>query len=102
MVKTLQECKDLAAQNHGYADFYQIGMTNLEPSERTEIELRILNEAAKMYESQFTLPIELIEAKQLDILKKLNSVALCLTVHPDNEENSEFEDRITDLEEIIE
>jgi len=36
-----------------------------------------------------------------DIIKKLNSIKLCLSAHPDNEPNSEFEDRIDTLEEII-
>ena len=36
-----------------------------------------------------------------DILRKLNSVRLCLIAHPDNEKHSEFEDRIDDLNEII-
>ena len=35
------------------------------------------------------------------IIKKLESLKLNLSVHPENEPNSEFEDRITDLEEII-
>lgn len=34
------------------------------------------------------------------ILSKLRSVELCLSAHPDNEENSEFADRISDLEEL--
>ncbi len=36
-----------------------------------------------------------------DTIKKLNSVLLCLQAHPDNEPDSEFADRISDLEEII-
>lgn len=32
---------------------------------------------------------------------KLNSVLLCLLAHPDNEPDSEFLDRISDLQEII-
>lgn len=35
-----------------------------------------------------------------EILEKINSVKLLLSVHPDNEEDSEFSDRISDLEEI--
>lgn len=35
-------------------------------------------------------------------LQKLKSVLLCLQAHPDNEPDSEFADRISDLEEIIE
>ena len=34
------------------------------------------------------------------ILEKIKSVKLCLMAHPDNEQDSEFEDRISDLEEI--
>lgn len=34
-------------------------------------------------------------------INKLNSVILCLQAHPDNEKDSEFEDRISDLEEIV-
>ena len=34
------------------------------------------------------------------ILEKIKSVKLCLMAHPDNEVDSEFEDRISDLEEI--
>ncbi len=33
-----------------------------------------------------------------NILSKLRSVELCLSAHPDNEEHSEFADRISDLE----
>jgi len=35
-----------------------------------------------------------------DFLKKIKSVKLCLMAHPDNQVNSEFADRISDLEEI--
>ena len=34
------------------------------------------------------------------ILSKLKSVELCLSAHPDNEEHSEFADRISDLQEL--
>jgi hypothetical protein len=34
------------------------------------------------------------------ILSKLRSVELCLSAHPDNEEHSEFADRISDLQEL--
>lgn len=34
-------------------------------------------------------------------LQKLKSIRLCLSVHPDNEAGSEFEDRIDDLDEMI-
>lgn len=34
------------------------------------------------------------------ILKKINSVKLCMMAHPDNEPFSEFEDRLCDLEDI--
>lgn len=34
-------------------------------------------------------------------LQKLNSIRLCLSAHPDNEPNSEFADRISDLDELI-
>lgn len=34
------------------------------------------------------------------ILSKLRSVELCLLAHPDNEEHSEFADRISDLQEL--
>lgn len=37
-------------------------------------------------------------SKQL--LKKIESIKLCLLAHPDNKENSEFSDRISDLEEL--
>lgn len=36
-----------------------------------------------------------------DIRKTLRSVFLCLSAHPDNEPDSEFADRIEDLEYII-
>jgi hypothetical protein len=42
------------------------------------------------------------EMKKEQILTKLNSVLLCMSAHPDNEPDSEFADRISDLEEIIE
>lgn len=35
-----------------------------------------------------------------ELLQKIKSIKLCLMAHPDNEENSEFADRISDLEEI--
>ena len=35
-----------------------------------------------------------------EILRKLRSVELCMTAHPDYEKGSEFEDRIIDLQEI--
>lgn len=35
-----------------------------------------------------------------ELLKKIKSIKLCLMAHPDNEEHSEFADRISDLEEI--
>jgi copper chaperone CopZ len=35
-----------------------------------------------------------------EILRKLRSVELCMTAHPDYEKGSEFEDRIVDLQEI--
>jgi len=35
-----------------------------------------------------------------EILQKIKSVLLCLSAHPDNEQGSEFEDRIEDLIEI--
>lgn len=38
----------------------------------------------------------------IEMLQKIRSVLLCLIAHPDNEENSEFQDRISDLEEIEE
>ena len=34
-------------------------------------------------------------------IQKLQSVLLCLQAHPDNEKDSEFADRIDDLEKII-
>lgn len=39
--------------------------------------------------------------KKKQLLKKLKSIKLMLEVHPHNEPNSEFEDRILDLDEII-
>jgi hypothetical protein len=35
-----------------------------------------------------------------EILQKLRSIELCLTAHPDNEPDSEFADRISDLQEL--
>lgn len=35
-----------------------------------------------------------------ELLKKIKSIKLCLIAHPDNEQDSEFADRISDLEEI--
>jgi hypothetical protein len=37
-----------------------------------------------------------------DIKSKLNSVLLCLMAHPENEPHSEFADRISDIQEILE
>jgi len=36
----------------------------------------------------------------MNTLNKIKSVKLCLIAHPDNEIDSEFADRISDLEEI--
>ena len=36
----------------------------------------------------------------MELLDKIKSVKLCLMAHPDNEKDSEFEDRISDLEYI--
>ena len=41
-------------------------------------------------------------AENYKILRKLRSIRLCMMVHPDNEEDSEFADRIEDLNELIE
>jgi len=35
-----------------------------------------------------------------EVLKKIKSIKLCLMAHPNNEVDSEFADRISDLEEI--
>jgi hypothetical protein len=35
-----------------------------------------------------------------DLIKKIFSVKQCLMAHPDNEQNSEFEDRISDLQDV--
>lgn len=35
-----------------------------------------------------------------EVLEKIRSIKLCLMAHPDNEDYSEFADRISDLEEI--
>jgi len=37
---------------------------------------------------------------QDEILRKIKSVKLCMMAHPDYEKDSEFEDRILDLQEI--
>ena len=52
-MKTLEECKHDAAVRHGYADYYQIQMTDDEPWDRNEIELDILKEASQDFENQF-------------------------------------------------
>lgn len=39
--------------------------------------------------------------KTSNTLSKLKSLRLCLSVHPDNEPHSEFEDRLEDLNELI-
>lgn len=41
-------------------------------------------------------------AENYKILRKLRSIRLCMMAHPDNEEDSEFADRIDDLNELIE
>lgn len=43
---------------------------------------------------------QLINIKMSTLLEKIKSVKLCLMAHPDNEQDSEFADRISDLEEI--
>lgn len=35
-----------------------------------------------------------------EIIEKLIRIKMCIMVHPDNTEDSEFEDRIIDLEDI--
>lgn len=40
--------------------------------------------------------------EKLKKLRKLNSVLLCLMAHPDNEPDSEFADRVSDIEQLIE
>ena len=40
--------------------------------------------------------------RKKEILKSLQGIKLCLMAHPDNEENSEFEIRINQIEEIEE
>lgn len=42
------------------------------------------------------------KSENRQIMQKLRSVRLCLMVHPDNESDSEFADRIEDLDELIE
>ena len=42
------------------------------------------------------------KSENRQILQKLRSLRLCLIAHPDNEEDSEFADRIEDLNELIE
>lgn len=38
---------------------------------------------------------------RISFIAKLRSLKLCLEAHPDNEPYSEFEDRISDCEEMI-
>lgn len=42
------------------------------------------------------------KAENRQIMQKLRSIRLCMMAHPDNEEHSEFADRIEDLNELIE
>ena len=42
------------------------------------------------------------KSENRQILQKLRSIRLCLMAHPDNEPDSEFADRIEDLNELIE
>lgn len=42
------------------------------------------------------------KSENRQILQKLRSLRLCLMAHPDNEPDSEFADRIEDLNELIE
>ena len=42
------------------------------------------------------------KSENRQILQKLRSLRLCLIAHPDNEPDSEFADRIEDLNELIE
>tara|TARA_R110000782_G_scaffold240324_1_gene326771 strand:+ start:254 stop:571 length:318 start_codon:yes stop_codon:yes gene_type:complete len=39
--------------------------------------------------------------KDNKIIEKLNRAILCLMVHPDNEPNSEFQDVLSDLTEVV-
>ena len=41
-----------------------------------------------------------MEKELNDILNKINTVIMSLNIHPDNEQNSEFEDMISNLEEV--
>ena len=38
--------------------------------------------------------------KNQEMIQKIRSIRLCLSAHPDNEQNSEFADRIQDCDEI--
>ena len=42
------------------------------------------------------------KSENRQIMQKLRSVRLCLMAHPDNEPDSEFADRIEDIDELIE
>jgi predicted RNA-binding protein with EMAP domain len=61
-------------------------------------ELRIYEMVEKFINKSYSLSLR--GEEKAEILRKLNSIKLCLMAHPDNEEDSEFADRISDVEEI--
>lgn len=51
--KTLSEVKDIVAKRHGYADWLQIGMTDIMQCEEDEIKVAMLDDIALEYANQF-------------------------------------------------
>lgn len=100
---------------NGHILYYQIIIPKEEPKRE------FVNNASKWNMEDFEEPkpfkdmlpltqVDLVEFKKNpvptkketleEVLKKIKSVKLCLMAHPNNEVDSEFADRITDLEEI--
>ena len=63
--------------------------------------LIILLIASVLDRNDFKNELKKMKEEDLLILQKIKSLHLNLIVHPDTEPNSEFADRISDLEEIM-
>lgn len=75
----IREIKDIVAQKHGYADWYQIDMTDREPWERNEIMLSLMQEVLELTLIEQPLPssvtAEEIKSKDvIDVLKEFKTI----------------------------
>lgn len=71
----MKNIKDLIAEKHGYADFYQIECTDFDTEEQIEIERGILNECVEELEKQIANPKWIdVKLKDLSHLKEGDGV----------------------------